>query len=170
MTSGTTGLSIIGYNANANGQVNVNTNAAFNANGSTTLGYTATAQGTLNIDGASATSTINNSLTVGESGAGIITVKNRGTLTTNGGAYVGKSSGSTGNVTIDTGGRWISSDTYSSIFVGYDAGATGTMTVDGSGSVFENAGSLVISHSGTGHSDDLQQRAGDGRWGDCDGH
>ncbi len=160
VTSGTAGLSIIGYNANANGQVNINTNAAFTTNGSLTLGYDATAQGTLNLDGASATSTIGSTLSIGFNGSGTVTVKNNGLLTTNGSSYVGGGTGGavapgTGTVTIDTGGRWVSPGTTNPVVVGYSgaaatATATGTVTVDGSGSYLNDAGDLTVGTSGTG--------------------
>ncbi|MDI3564192.1 hypothetical protein [Bradyrhizobium sp. Arg816] len=136
------------------------------------FGYGFGATGTVTVDGAGSALTNSSDLYVGYFGAGTLTIRNGGTVSTANIGYLGFVAGSTGTVTVDgAGSAWTSSSTlvvgYSGTgtltiqnggkasnvghaFLGNNAGSTGTLTVDGAGSSWTNSGVLVVGESGTG--------------------
>ena len=119
------------------------------------------------VDGAAAAA---NTLYVGNSSTGTLTIRNGGAVSSAIG-FISYNAGSTGTVTVDgTGSSWTTGDLYvghagtgtltienggavsSGLynFIGYQAGSTGTMTVDGAGSSWTSTGNLYVGNSSTG--------------------
>jgi T5SS/PEP-CTERM-associated repeat protein len=145
-TSGTSGLSIIGYNASSTGTVNVKNNSTFTTVGSLDLGYTATSTGTLNVTGSGSSASVGTTLSVGESGTGTINVTGGGALSTGSSAYVGMNAGASGTVLVSGGSHWQSAATT----IGYSASSTGNVTITGDTSYMWDSGSLTVGSSGSG--------------------
>lgn len=145
-TSGTTGLSIIAYNANSNGTVNVKNGSTFTTAGSLDLGYYATSSGTLNVNGSASSASVGTNLSVGENGTGAIDITGGGSFATGSTTYVGKNSGAAGTVLISGGSHWTSAGTT----IGYGTSSTGGVTVTGSGSYLWDSGNIAVGSSGTG--------------------
>ena len=119
-----------------------------------------------------ASTSVGNSLYVGNSGSGVLNITNGGAVSSDWG-YIGYSSGSTGVVTVDgtgstwtnrlslyigykgsgvlniTGGGAVNNGWYS--YIGYSAGSTGEVTVDGAGSTWWTTGNYpIVGYSGKG--------------------
>ncbi|MET4307605.1 autotransporter domain-containing protein [Bradyrhizobium sp. RT4b] len=111
-----------------------------------------------------------NTVIVGYSDTGTLTIQNGGTVSS-GLGYLGLFAGSTGTATVDgAGSAWTNSGLFivgqagtgtltiqnggavssATGYLGAFAGSTGTATVDGAGSAWTNSGNLVVGNSGTG--------------------
>ncbi|CUU19012.1 Bll7882 protein CDS [Bradyrhizobium sp.] len=112
-----------------------------------------------------------NTVFVGISGTGTLTIQSGGNLSDFNG-YVGFNAGSTGTATIDgAGSAWTASNLFAVGYygtgtltiqnggtvsntniglIGSNTGSTGTVTVDGVGSSWTNSGDLSVGNSGTG--------------------
>jgi T5SS/PEP-CTERM-associated repeat protein len=112
-----------------------------------------------------------NTVLVGNSGTGTLTIQNGGKVS-NVTGYVGYIAGSTGTATVDgAGSTWTNSGPlYVGVagigtvtiqnggavsnaafgFLGYNSGSTGTVTVDGAGSSWTNSSDLLVGDSGAG--------------------
>jgi T5SS/PEP-CTERM-associated repeat protein/autotransporter-associated beta strand protein len=114
--------------------------------------------------------TIIGNLYIGNTGTGVLTIENGGTVSNTAG-HVGFVAGSSGGVTVNgSGSQWVNSDfltvghygtgaltiqnggTVSNTFgyVGALSGSTGTATVGGSGSNWTNSNFLFVAYTGTG--------------------
>ncbi|APG12420.1 hypothetical protein BKD09_29205 [Bradyrhizobium japonicum] len=112
-----------------------------------------------------------NTVFVGISGTGTLTIQSGGNLSDFNG-YVGFNAGSTGTATIDgAGSAWTASNLFAVGYygtgtltiqnggtvsntniglIGSNVGSTGTVTVDGAGSAWTNSTNLAVGNSGTG--------------------
>jgi fibronectin-binding autotransporter adhesin len=161
------------------GMLNINNGADMNVTGfnsKASLGHNFTGIGVVNVSGAGSTWTNNNQLLVGESGVGMLTVQNGGSLTTSSAANfsnaIGTAAGSRGMVTVTgTGSTWtnsnelrvgnsgdgtlVISDGGSLInnavaFTSIGSGASGAATVTGAGSTWNTPGPIHVGSTGTG--------------------
>ena len=138
------------------------------------LGYSSGSSGTATVDGLNSNWTNLRYLYVGNSGTGILNIRNGGQVSNNYDGYLGYESGSRGTATVDgTGSKWTN---YSFLYVGnsgtgtlniqnggqvsnttgylgYNSGSSGTVTVDGTNSKWTNSANLYVggyNGSGTG--------------------
>ncbi|TPN13043.1 autotransporter outer membrane beta-barrel domain-containing protein [Mesorhizobium sp. B2-1-3] len=125
-------------------------------------------QGVVKIDGAGSTWLNTDSLTVGSSGVGAVTVSNGGNVISDS-AYIGQYSDSIGSATIDDA-TWTNNGTLyvghdgdgaliitnggvvsnADAMVGYSTDSAGKVMVDGIGSTWLNSGNLSVGVDGTG--------------------
>ncbi len=137
-------------------------------------GYTSGAAGEVTVDGTGSTWTNSTDLTVGFEGSGVLNITNGGAVSVNymyGYSYIGRSSGATGEVTVDgAGSTWTNSGLlYVGLYGGgalnitgggavssshgriaYESGSTGEVTVDGPGSTWTNSDDLYVGGHGSG--------------------
>ncbi|MCP4565836.1 MAG: autotransporter domain-containing protein [Bosea sp.] len=137
----------------------------------TSVGWRTGGIGTVTVTGAGSAWTNSGLLYVGYEGTGTLAIENGGTVTSGSLTYIGRSSGSTGSVTVTgAGSTWTNNDTLAvgssgtgtliiedggtvsnaRGFVGWQTGGTGTVTVTGAGSTWTNTDLLGVGYFGTG--------------------
>ncbi|TFV73198.1 autotransporter domain-containing protein [Bradyrhizobium frederickii] len=135
------------------------------------IGVNSGATGSVTVDGAGSTWTDTGNLYVGQTGTGVLTIRNGGAVSNGADGHIGANSGATGTVTVTgAGSSWTNSGTVSigeagngtltiasggavsntTAKIGANVGATGTATVTGTGSSWTNSGSLSVGQDGTG--------------------
>ncbi|WP_164718687.1 autotransporter domain-containing protein [Bradyrhizobium sp. LVM 105] len=135
------------------------------------IGVNSGATGSVTVDGAGSTWTDTGNLYVGQTGTGVLTIRNGGAVSNGADGHIGANSGATGTVTVTgAGSSWTNFGTVSigeagngtltiasggavsntTATIGANAGATGTATVTGTGSSWTNSGSLSVGQDGTG--------------------
>ena len=132
------------------GIMNVTAGADVEVNHFTYIGNQSGANGTLNLDGAGTTFTQSaNHLRIGQNNnaTGTMTVSNSASVdTSTRQTYLGTLDGSTGNLTVQSGGTF----TGDRFFIGNNDGGTGNVTVTGSGSTLTSDNKLYVGNNGTG--------------------
>jgi T5SS/PEP-CTERM-associated repeat protein/autotransporter-associated beta strand protein len=147
--------------------------------GATSIGFAAGSRGTVTVSGSGSTWGIQNggSLTIGEFGAGALTISNGGAVSSPYDSDIGVQAGSSGAVTVSgSGSTWTSgnfnpgpsqfyiadsgsgtllisnggvvSDLASTLYVGAQAGSAGVVKVSGIGSVWTGVTDLTIGGNG----------------------
>ena len=167
--TGATGPLIVGHTAN--GTLVILNGSTLTSNSNVQIGNVAGTIGTFTINGSNSTFTGSSTITIGDSGTGILSVT--GGAVVSGVTYIiGNSSTGAGTVTVDgigsrvngtgvlvvgsagTGTLAITNDadvvTSSSVVIGNVAGSTGTVTVNGSGSTLTGTSGLTVGGAGTG--------------------
>lgn len=142
--------------AGGTGTVNVLAGGALTMQGAMYLGRGSSGgNGTLNVSGAGSTvslTTATESLFVGYTGVGALSIGNGGQVTNDGIAYLGFSAGSTGTAIIDGAGSSWTSNGLVTIIGGNDgsaAGGTGTVTVQNGGTLNTGQARLGFDSAGT---------------------
>ncbi len=120
------------------GALNATAGGAMSSNGGS-IGSAATGDGTAIVDASTWTAdTGGNGFIVGDAGAGALTVRNGGSLSTNT-ATIGVTG--SGQATVTTGGQWTSG----AMNVGYDSGgAQDTLTISAGGGVNSTSGQIGV--------------------------
>ena len=174
------------WNSNTDGYVGYSTGAgtvAITSGGTSSLlasqngciGYDSSGTGTVSVDGAGSTWTNSQDLYVGgnetNASAGVLTISNGGSVVNNGNGRIAYKTGSSGTVTVESGGTWDQSG-FSFFVGGYGGGSLdinsggtvtnrmgqignystgrGTVSVDGIGSTWSNSSGIVVASFGKG--------------------
>jgi T5SS/PEP-CTERM-associated repeat protein len=135
------------------------------------IGVNSGATGTVTVDGAGSSWTDTGNLYVGQTGTGVLTIRNGGAVSNGSDGHIGANAGATGTVTVTgAGSSWTNAGTLSvgeagtgtltianggavsntTATIGTNAGATGTAMVTGTGSSWTNSGNLSVGQDGTG--------------------
>jgi T5SS/PEP-CTERM-associated repeat protein/autotransporter-associated beta strand protein len=138
----------VGFEATGNGTVTVSGPGSSWTNGSElAIGWRGT--GALTITDGGSVSNTNGFIGARTGGNGSVTVSGSGSIWTNSEqlllGYDPNDTGSTGNLTINNGGRVSDTDG----FIAYSAGSTSTVIVTGAGSTWANEGVLRVGNYGT---------------------
>jgi T5SS/PEP-CTERM-associated repeat protein len=137
-----------------------------------TIGANPGGAGAVIVEGANSNMTSGNTLRVGNSGAGSLTIKNGGTTSSGNYIYIGSGGSSTGAVIVDGAGSSLkSANTFhvgesgtaslkitngavvnsgSHTHIGQQASSHGTTILDGTGSMLTTSNNLYIGNSGSG--------------------
>jgi len=149
----------LGYFSGSSGMLNINAGGLVDTGGDAYLGYlgatSATpstpanpaASGTATVGGTGALWDVAGFLSVGEGGAGTLTVNSGGTVSSGGDTFIGRDSGSSGTLNVTAGGLVDTNNNNG--FLGFSSGATGTATVGGTGAEWVMAG-LSVGEGGAG--------------------
>jgi len=153
------------------GTLNITNGGMVCSNHGGNIGSNPGSMGTMHVDGTGSTWTNSEGLTVGDSGAGTLTITGGGQVRSVYESYVGLNPGATGMVAVDgAGSAWTNNgslfigfsgagtlnitnggqvnNTYGDL--GYNLGSAGTVTVDGAGSTWTNSYDLYVGDSDTG--------------------
>ena len=167
--TGATGALIVGHTAN--GRLVILNGSTLTSNSNVQIGNVAGVTGIFTVDGSGSSFAGSNTITIGDSGTGTLSVI--GGAAVSGVTYIiGNSSTGVGTVTVDGVGSSVTGTgvmavgsagigtlsitngadvvTSSSVVVGNVAGSTGTITVDGVGSTLTGTSGLTVGVAGTG--------------------
>jgi fibronectin-binding autotransporter adhesin len=143
--SSLTSNNMIQVGSEGKGTLIVEDGATVNTTNVARIGLSSTGIGDATIRGAGSSWITNNSMTVGHSGTGTLTIEN-GAVVSNVAGFVGREVGSTGEATVSGAGSTWSNSSF--LHIG-DAG-TGTLTVEGGGTVSSTEGRIGNSATGVG--------------------
>ncbi|MDE2334045.1 MAG: Hint domain-containing protein [Rhodospirillales bacterium] len=127
-----------------NGQVSVDGSATLSV-GNATLGEAAGDAGYAMVSAAAMT--LANTLTMGESGAGTLSIQNNASLQTGGNVELGAQSGGSGLFSLGSGA---SARVQGNLSAGASAGGTGSVAIDGGTTTLTVEGDTAIGEGGTG--------------------